>query len=301
MLTYRYDYFLVWGHGIKYISEITDSIRNHPALKIVKILKHFPETVDQLVYAVYSFDYAPLEHLRGKTEYLKQTPNEVYFIFVENRFPDEDYFGEGPYRHLESYTMKALKEQIRNRFNPRVDGRRSEDHVIHASDNQLQSDHILRYLGFAGVDLFRKKHLALDAPYHLPEITDFSIRKIPLSSLQCRIVAGDRRLYAPERVDAIDKTPHYRALAGDPGAYLAYLENFMGLALTDDHCLRNFMSLKDSFRYLAGPFASSYIIVEETEPDVFVVLDGVHRAALLRHQGVTDLHVAVIDAGCENA
>lgn len=297
----RYDYVLVWGHGIRYIDEILAAIRWHSALKIVKIVNHVPHSVEDLVEVIYSYDYAPIEHLRGKTEYLKGTPNEVYFIFVENREPGEDFFGEGPYRHIESRTLKQLKERIRDRFNPRVDGGRSEDHVVHASDNMLQTEYILRHLGLGGVGLFARRHLALDAPYHLREISDFTIRAIPLDSLQCRIVAGGREVYVPRRVSGIEATPHYRALVGDLQAYRDYVATFRGQALTDDHCLESFLRLKDSLRYLAPPFESAYLVVEETSTGELVLLDGVHRAAILKYQGVIDLHVAVVDGGCHDA
>jgi hypothetical protein len=290
---FRYDYFLIWGHGIRFRDNILDLIRSHAALKIVKILYHTPETIEQLVHAVYSYDYAPLAHLRGKTEYLKQTPNEVYFIFVENHFPDEDYLGEGPYRHIESKTIKTLKEQIRDQFNERVDLNRSEDHVVHASDNQMQTDYILKYLGHEGIDLFKSNFVALNAPYHIRGVSEFSLRKIPISSLLCRIVVGNRTIYAP-RVTVIEDTPHYKALTGDDHIYEEYVRNFMGLALTDDHPLHNFLRLNESFRYLSSPFEYNYIIVKEAEEDKFVIVDGVHRAAILKYSGVTDIHVAVI-------
>jgi len=290
----RYDYFLVWGHGVHLVQQILDMIRSNGALKIVKILHHVPGTVEELIHAVYSFDYAPIEHLRGKTEYLKRTPREAYFIFVQNSAPDEDYFGEGPFRHIESQSIKALKEQIRDRFNPRSAGKRSEDHVIHASDNQLQTDHILSYLGYPGLELFDNRNLALKAPYHLGEISEYAIRYLPISAIRCRVVTGGRFSYAPELTD-IENTPHYRALCGDCEPYRLYLEKFLGTALTDDHTLPGLLGLKESFRYLLAPFDSDYVIVREAEERQFVVLDGVHRVAVLKHQGVDALHVAVLN------
>lgn len=292
----RYDYLLVWGHGTCHLQPMLDMIRAHGAFRIVKIMHHVPQTVDALVFAVYSFDYAPIQHLRGKTEYLKKTPREAYFIFVENLSPDEDYFGEGAFRHLESRTLKALKEEIRDRFNPRVAGKRSEEHVIHASDNAEQTDHILRYLGYQGVELFADRHLALKAPYHLSGITSYCVRRVPLSRLVCRIVTGDRFSYQAQAV-GIEETPHYRALAGDEQAYQGYLDRYLGTALTDDHTLANLLRLRDSFRYLAPPFHADYIVVREEgegEGARFVVVDGVHRAALLKNQGVEEINVAVI-------
>jgi len=300
LLKFRYDYFLIWGHGILFRDQILDMIRSHAALRIIKIMNHVPETVEQLIHAVYSFDYAPFEHLIGKTEYLKKTPNEVYFVFVENHFPDEDYFGDGLYRHIESKIIKTLKEQIRDLFNPRVAGTRSEDHVIHASDNQLQTDHILRYLGYQGVDWFTNRQLALHAPYHMRGNYGYTIRNIQISALLYSIVEGNRLSFTP-RVISIEETPHYRALSGNCRVYEEYVSKFLGRALTDDHSLHTLLELKRSFRYLSPPFESDFIIVLETGEDRFVVLDGVHRAATLKYQGALNVHVAVIHTGSDNA
>ncbi|WP_129126151.1 hypothetical protein [Geomonas oryzae] len=293
MIGRRFDYMLVWGHGVEHMEAIAAMIREHPAFKIVKVLHHVPESVDLLVHAVYSFDYAPIEHLKDKTEYLRATPRESYLVFLENRDPDEDYFGEGSFRHLESRTMKALKERIRDRFNPYRNGKRTDEHVIHASDNQLQTDHILRYLGYPGVELFADRNVVLSAPYHLGEITDYCIRELHISALRCRMVTGER--HHPEAtVVAVEDTPHYRALCGDGEAYRLYLRTFLGTALTDDHTLEGLLRLAASFDYLAPPFDNAYVIVREEEPGIFAVLDGAHRVAILKHRGVTSLAAAVI-------
>lgn len=290
----RHDYLLVWGHGIGYVEPIIEMVRANPALKIVKILNHVAGDIEELVHAVYSFDYAPLQHLKGKTRYLKQTPREVYFIFVENSSPDEDYFGEDAYRHIESLTVKLLKEEIRNRFNPRrEDGTRSEDHVIHASDNQLQTDHILRYLGLPGLELFENRHFVLRAPYHLQGITEFSVMHLPLAELACSIVTGERRNFGM-RLVGIRETPHYRALCGDCDPYRRYLATYLGTALTDDHSVDKLLVLRESFCYLSSPHQCDYILVKKREEGGFQVLDGVHRAAILAHQGVDAAHFAVV-------
>lgn len=293
MGTFRYDYFLIWGHGVKFRDEILELIRSNRALKIIKILYHAPDTVEQLVQTVYSYDYAPLEHLRGKTAYLQKTPKEAYFIFVENHFPDEDYLGEGSYRHVESRTIKSMKEHIRDCFNERINGKRSEDHVIHASDNQMQTDYILRYLGYEGISLFKSTFLALKAPYHLRGAKAFCLRKIPLTSLLCRIMVGNREVHVP-KLAAIEETPHYRALSGQHDIYEEYISMFIGLALTDDHPLHDFLRLNKSFRYLAPPNQFSYIMVKEAAHGRFIIIDGVHRASILKYHGAQDIHVAVI-------
>lgn len=289
----RHDYFLVWGHGVEHLDRMLDMIRQHPAFQIAMILEHKPRSVDELVTAVYSFDYAPIEHLRGKTQYLRQTPCISYFIFVRNFAPDEDYFGEGGYRHIESRTVKALKERIRDCLNPRIDGKRSEEHVIHASDNQLQTDHILRYLGFPGVEWLLGKNLVLNAPYHVREIERYSIRKIAIEQIRCSILTGDRYAYQTVFIP-VEETPHYRAICGDEDCYLRYLKTYRGTALTDNHMLQNLVELKKTFRYLEPPFDCDFVLVREEQDGMFSVMDGVHRLALLKYQGATALQVAVV-------
>lgn len=289
----RYDYFLVWGHGIGHLDQMLSMIRNHPALKVVLIKNHLPQTVEELVTVVYSFDYAPIEHLKGKTEYLKRTPCECYFIVVENHDPDEDYFGEGAFRHIESRTVKALKERIRDLCNPRFGGRRSEEHVIHASDNQMQTDYILKYLGLTGIDCFGNGNVALNAPYHMGEIAQYSLKYVSLAALWCRIVTGPRHCYSAE-LTPVQHTPHYRALCGDCDPYRQYLATYLGTALCDDHSLYNLLRLRESFSYLQAPFDCDYVIVQETEEGKFEVLDGVHRVAVLKYQGAAAIHVVVL-------
>ena len=129
------DYILIWGHGLVYKDNIIDVIEAQANLKILKILFYKPRKISDLVKTICSYDYAPFRHLKGKTRYLKSTPNKTLFIFVDNIKPDNDYLGEGKFRHLESMTFKALKEEIRNAYNPRCNSKRTEEHVIHISDH----------------------------------------------------------------------------------------------------------------------------------------------------------------------
>ena len=117
----HFYYFLIWGHGLKYTDNIIQMIENVKELAIRKIVYHNPKSMSRFIKQVYSYDYAPLSHLKGKTRYLKKTPRRVLFIFVENYEPNEVMYGEGEYLHRESTTIKALKESIRDKYNDRKD------------------------------------------------------------------------------------------------------------------------------------------------------------------------------------
>jgi hypothetical protein len=144
----RYDSILVWGNGLQYKVEIIQKIQEHPDFEVIHIVNHKPESIAEFVKAVYSFDYAPFWHLEAKIQYLLSTEPEINLVVFKNRNPDEDYLGEGDFRHLESITVKNFKDKLRDVYNERKNDRRSENHVVHATDNQKQTDYILKYIGY---------------------------------------------------------------------------------------------------------------------------------------------------------
>lgn len=145
----RYDYFLIWGHGLPYLEQILQMIQGDATLKIIDVRRFRPRNLPRFVNEIYSCDYAPREHLKAKTEYLMTLPvNDVVVIFVLNTGVQEVMRGEGAFRHPECDRIKRLKDAIRNRFNPRIDGKRSEWHVVHASDSEAQTSRLYRYLQF---------------------------------------------------------------------------------------------------------------------------------------------------------
>ena len=291
---YRLDYIIIWGHGLKYKDQIIDKIRNNKDLRIIKTLYHRPRTVRRLVNAVYSYDYAPLRHLRSKTRYLMKTPREALFIFVENRNPGEDFYGKGVFRHFESTTLKRFKEEIRNEFNDRIDGQRSEDHVIHASDNELQTHLILQYLGFEGVQSLRKKHPIIDVPFYVAKCSEFEIKNVPIEAIVCNIADGDPKKPGKKKNIPIKESPHYAGASGNTGVYEQYLEKYFRTGFSDYYTAERFGKLAENFEYLASPYETHYIAVRELEDGRYRIIDGLHRAAILCHKGVKQLPVAVL-------
>lgn len=145
----RYDYFLIWGHGLPYQDQILQVIESDLALKIIHIQRFRPRDLPRFVNEIYSCDYAPREHLKSKTDYLMTLPiNEVMIIYVLNTDVQEVMRGEGAYRHVECDRIKRIKDMIRRRFNPRVDGRQTEWHVVHASDNETHTSRLFLYVRF---------------------------------------------------------------------------------------------------------------------------------------------------------
>lgn len=292
----RYDYFLIWGNGLKYKNQIIDEIRKDHNFQIIKILHHKPKNIKKLVHAIYSYDYAPFWHLKNKTKYLLKTAPDVEFIFVKNLNPQEDYVGEGDFRHIESHTVKLLKEAIRNKYNKRKDDRRTEEHVIHASDNQDQTDYILRYLGFnEGLNsLTKEPNKIIKTKYYIGHFSNFTIKNIEINKVFCNILTGTRDSFYTITVP-LEKSPQFSCLSGKTEIYKKYIEDFLGGPLTEDYSVDRFLNLSKNFTYLYTNHSDDYIIVERIDAEKYCVIDGLHRAAILKYQGQNKVIVAVVN------
>ena len=246
----RFDYFIIWGHGLKYKEEIIEVIENNPNLEVLAIQKHNPKSIEKLVKAIYSYDYAPFKHLTNKTKYLLSTKASVLFIFVRNTNPREEYTEGNPvFRHKECVSIKGVKEDIRDRFNERKSDRRTEDHVVHGSDNQSQTDYILKYLGYKeGVDKFiNMANPLLPVTYHLSSFNKFVLKEVNLSDIYCSIATGPKS----HNLVPIQETPHYRFLTGDAKEYDAYRDMFEGFpGMTDAQFPVRYRHFSSSFEYL---------------------------------------------------
>lgn len=292
----RYDYFLIWGHGLKYTEEIVTMIRNTPGFKIITKCSYKPKSISRFVRSVYSYDYAPFRHLRAKTRYLLNTTPEVLIIFIHNSIARQHLKGEGRFRHIECTSIKHLKERIRDKFNERKNDRRTENHVIHASDNEMQVDHMLKLLGYReGVDIFNSLQTSiLSVPYHIKYPDRFIIRHINISQIRCTIVHLSGKTQIKKRVP-IEQTPHFKALAGDESAYKSYQNQMWEIKnRSDDHYLESLYSDFNTFSYLQRPYTTSYILVRSAENGIYIIIDGVHRAAKLKLHGADSLLVAEI-------
>jgi len=293
---YRYDYLLIWGHGLAYENDILAIIENFP-FEILYIHRIKPKSIKKLVRAVYSYDYAPFKHLKSKTRYLLSTPAEALFIFFRNLYPQEYYAGEGAFRHIECAQIKKIKTQIRELYNPRIINEMSHNHVVHASDNGLQTHFILKWLGLTqGIyDILPQSFPFIEVPYHLPEVNLLGIRSIPVDRIWCRNVSGSRWKYRSKEISLIESV-QYRALSKDLESYSLYLDTFRGTALKEHYSMNRLLNLEKDFEYLAPPHTNEYIILSNNsdKDKNYLVLDGLHRAAILKKRNHTHILAAII-------
>jgi len=286
----RYDFFLIWGHGIKYIDDIIKIISSNDDFKIKMILKHKVKNIKKFVKEVYKYDYVPYFHLRSKTKYLLDTQKEVMFIFIINKNPQEIWkLGHGT-GHIESENIVRYKNIIRDKFNERKDDRRTENHVVHASDNEIQVHQMLKYLNYKdGINTF-KRHLnkPFDIPYFIEEFSESVIQEVNISLLKCNII-DDFKI----KTVSIEKSPQYKFLDGKENIYKEYIQKYQGTLLKSYYALNKYKSLYENFNYLKNQNFNSFIIVKKVD-DHYLILDGLHRASILRKKGIEKVKVLEI-------
>lgn len=286
----RYDFFLIWGHGLQYAKEIIEIIEDIDKLEIVKIIYYRPKSIKKFINQVYNFDYAPVYHLKNKTQYLKKTPKKVLFIFVRNCALDEFWVGDIKGGHFESKIIKDTKEYIRNRYNAYINGIRTENHVIHGSDNPIQTEQMLKLLNFSdGTKIFEKSRIG-GMPEYIHPKESIEIKKIFMDQLYSSINSEKGKL-----IVKLEESPHYRALTEDMDIYGKYLDDYQGEKLCDYYSVRKFQKLRDGLTYLERDYKDQYIFVYKADNDKYVIMDGLHRAAILKSREVRTLLVAEVN------
>lgn len=276
----RFDFLIIYSHGIPHLREIMSVVRDFPSIQI-DFIKRFNAlevrpSMTEFVEGLYACDTVPIEHLRGKTAYLSSLSPEFVFVLLKNLAPDERMFGEGEFAHIQCSRIKELKEVIRNRWNPYEGGKRTENHVIHGSDYESQVEHVLSYLGLPPISHFNRP-----ADYNLRyfvELEKWEIRKIPISKIICRTAFEG---------STVENGIWLKYVKGDKQPYTDYIEKVIGVRDFDDHYPEAFDRLIDGFAY------RDLIAVRETAQG-FKMIDGNHRAAIVRSWGENEI-VAIVE------
>ena len=293
-------YFLIWGPGMPYKEEIFRMITEKTFIEILTVMHYKPRSLDDLIRGIYTYEYLPFVHHKAKLEYLRQTDPEVVIIFALNTDPQERYWGNPVRKFIYSESLVQIKEETRERFDPRTDGKRAHEHVIHTSDNEVQVDRFLKYLGVKqGLKFFQDApNPILSTSWFLPDFDEFVVRNVYVTHLYGNIFQGTKESYWKENI-RIEDTPHFAYLCGDTKPYKEYLANFsdgplLGGPLYWQYCQDKFTKLSKNFVYLQEPYQTSYILVREFQPNRYVIVDGLHRVCILRFKNVNQCAVAVI-------
>jgi hypothetical protein len=281
----RKDYFLIWGSGLEFENQIIEIIERDPNFKIEYFYRFKAKNIKRLISNVYFNDYTPISHLKNKTKYLKNINNKnVLIIFCTNKRPMEMKIKSFNKTHIESISVNKLKNKIRKKFNPKVDGKITHDHVIHGSDNQEQTEHIIRFLN--------DKNLNIKTIYSEVENTFkyqkcVKIKTISIKRLKARLLIKDSEKISTKIVN-LNKTPHFFFIKKKKSLYGEYLKKFRGLGLNYNYSEKRFNKYIKSFNYLNQNNQDNYIKVEKKN-NFYVIIDGLHRASIMKNKRVNKI------------
>ena len=290
----RFDCILIWGHGLIYFDDILNDIKANKNFEILKISRYKPKSIKSFVKEIYSHDYAPVWHLKSKTKYLLSTPREVCFVFVKNLNPNEDCFGNNNFRHKESLTLKYFKEELRDKYNSCEDNKRTHNHVIHATDTQLQTDKILKFIGYKqGINLFNKENKFLDLPHYIKEANHFKFEMVNVDELYCNIIVGKSWDSYNIKTMLIKESPQYKGISENMILYENYIKKFLGGPLQENYNLERYKKLIEGFEYLKSPYENSFVVTKNIN-DKYIILDGLHRASCHIYKGNKKIKICQI-------
>lgn len=284
--SYREDFVVIWGHGLLHTESIIDILRSEESFEINLVIKKEVGNIAKLVNKIYSFDYAPIMHLKTKIQYLKNTPPQVLFIFLRNNDPDEHLIGEGPFRHVECLKIKKIKTLIREKYNPRCDdGLLSDDHVIHASDNETQTDKILKFLGYSkGVKTFINNSKIISSPFYIKEPSKFTLKEVDIEKIFCRNFSqynGKNELITIP----ISESIQYIALE-NIRVYKEYLKKHRGISLKADYSIKKYQQLYKNFNNTKAMKEGVFVhLYYDKQHKRYIILDGLHRASIHLKKG----------------
>lgn len=294
---FRLDHFLIWGHGVRFLTGIMDTINEHSDVDILWVEKKKISDMKVFIDQVYSSEWpsVPKEHTLSKTSFLlnPQIPNEAAIILVMNRNPNvrtQDNI-DPRFRMPESGTIKDIKTKIREKFDPNkggggliplLSGYNPDQHIVHASDFEEQVHNILSIFNMKKYNSWFKYWEDRYQPTSKSNILTESVR---LDNILLRILDNNGN----SRICKIEDSPHYKFLCGDTIEYENYWEQYSGTMLKEDHSPATFNKLAEDFNYLSDPYENCYIKVDEN----YKSLDGDHRLTILKSQGVDTVKVEV--------
>ncbi|TKF64190.1 hypothetical protein FCV58_15045 [Vibrio sp. F13] len=286
----RYDTVIIWGNGLVHESDILSMINSTEGFTIQYLKRFYPKSMSRFVKKVYSYDYAPIRHLKSKIKYLNSVKSEVLCIVIKNSNVQKDIIGQGRFRHTESMKLKELKSEIRLKFNRYQDGSITHEHVIHATDNENQTEHILKAID--GPDLLELKTKNLfNLPHFIKHSGKYTIKEVDINHLICAQLVGDGKSEHKNIVDSVQ----YKCLVGESDIYSDYIKQFRGSGLNAYYNVDDFLYLSGKYEYLAPPYNTNYVLVKEICDEQYLILDGLHRAAIHSYQENKFIKVCVVD------
>jgi len=283
----RLDIFIIWQHGLKNLYAILDIIKEfeNGAFNLLRCEFYTNnKPMGEFIKDIYTCDTVPVEHLEGKTKYLLDTGSKIMVLVAENKSPEESLVGDGVFRHIQCKKVMRLKNLIRDRFNERRGNSRTENHVIHATDYEIQAKYLLNLFKMGDIgEYYNNRNPPFYAPWYL-KINTYTMSNYNVNDLMVYLQC--------ERVVNIKDTPHVAALTGNESEYTKYYDKYFGISLLE------YKRVAD-LKLLFNVYSPDYVVDNKSFPVIISasgqISDGVHRAACAYVKGIKNIPVVIHD------
>jgi hypothetical protein len=167
------------------------------------------------------------------------------------------------------------------------------EHVIHATYHEEHTFHILRAVGEKSLRYVKETDL-FSVPHFLGKPNAYNIKEINYAQLSCSQIITEGNCLANECVK-IEESVQYQALMGNTQLYDNYIKKYIGSGLKCDYTLKKFLTLSEAFSYQSKDYENSFVIVKKHGVNSYLVVDGLHRAAIHLYQGHKKIKVCIIE------
>jgi len=270
----RLDFFVVFAHGVDKIDGILEILSKYEDLELIYFKRYTPKDNIDFIRELYSTDAVPWQHIKAKTDYLHRIGfADTYIGLLKNNRPEEKIVGEGEYRHIQCMLINRFKWEVREKYNPIIDGERSEHHVIHTSDFESQTYEFWNTLPFQSIDsIIGSSCPTIEAPFYLERFVDYTIERTSIEDLLVSEISDDELRQVP-----IKESIYYKYVMGDKKPYIDYWDKHKGVNLVLNGSPVMFDKLIDRFdkKKIGNIFVKGGI-----------VQDGNHRLAIMLNKGI---------------
>jgi hypothetical protein len=287
-----YNSIIIWGHGIEYMDNIINSLKDNIDCDILNIKKIAVVNINDFINNCYKLEMINKNHIIAKTNYLKKVEPNVIHVLIKNYGVKYKTYGSGSFKVISDENIVNWKWKIREKFNPKQENFKKEplskgishNHVIHLTDTTEECNELCKYClnklpnNFENVFKYN-----IYIPWHLSvKIKNITVDKINIDDIKVNVInIGKTKI--------ID-SPVYQYIIGNKEPYIKYWNNNKGNKLQDDHSPKTFDKLINTFKPEQYNYNDKNLII--ITPNL-IVIDGHHRISILKHAQINNIKVAI--------
>ncbi len=283
-----FHYFVITPSGRKHTEDILAMLKGESEISVHHTRHYKRIKAGRVIALLLDSDLS----IQNKKKMLRELVPGSLIVIVCCSNRKDDYFGEGANRHKENLKIKELKHRIRDRYDSLLSSKQKGKHVVYASDNELQADYLLKYMGYPqGINKFMPKP-GISFPSIGNGIRKFTIKKMKMDDITARFFHKKGRGKTKMMETPIAETPHFHALKKGIQHYADYINKLKYKVVTYNTDPNRFAALSTDLKYLSPPHDSNYIMVRHRDGK-YILLNGHHRASILLSRGVKEITVAI--------